>query len=144
MSREAALRFSASCCVVRAPKITDVTAGCAASHASETSAALTPRDLATAVTASMICQVRSSAFRGLNEVVEILVRRGAYIDARDYRGRTPYRLAEGSKQSFQFQGYPATAEFIRKLGANTRLSIPGTEHERIRDVGAAIAAADQP
>jgi ankyrin repeat protein len=88
--------------------------------------------------------LHGAAFRGLNEVVEILVRRGAYIDARDYRGRTPYRLAEGSKQSFQFQGYPATAEFIRKLGANTRLSIPGTEHERIRDVGAAIAAADQP
>jgi ankyrin repeat protein len=88
--------------------------------------------------------IHGAAFRGLNEVIEILVKRGANIDARDYRGRTPYRLAEGSKQSFQFQAYPETAEFLKKLGANTRLSIPGTEHERIRDVGVAIGAANQP
>jgi ankyrin repeat protein len=88
--------------------------------------------------------IHGAAFRGLNEVIEILVKRGANINARDYRGRTPYRLAEGSKQSFQFQAYPDTAEFIKKLGANTRLSIPGTEQERIRDVGVAIADANQP
>ncbi len=88
--------------------------------------------------------LHGAAFRGLNEVIEILVRRGAHINARDYRGRTPHRLAEGSKQSFQFQAYPETAEFIKKLGANTRLGIPGTEQERIRDVGVAIADANQP
>jgi ankyrin repeat protein len=88
--------------------------------------------------------IHGAAFRGLNEVIEILVKRGANINARDYRGRTPYRLAEGSKQSFQFQAYPETAEFIKKLGANILLSIPGTEHERIRDVGVAIGATNQP
>lgn len=88
--------------------------------------------------------LHGAAFRGLNEVIEILVTRGATIDARDYRGRTPYRLAEGSKQSFQFQAYPQTAEFIKRLGANTRLGIAGTVHERVRDVAVAIGAADQP
>jgi ankyrin repeat protein len=83
--------------------------------------------------------VHGAAFRGLDEVIKILVDRGANIDARDYRGRTPYRLAEGSKQSFQFQAYPETAEFIKKLGANTKLGIPGTVQERNRDLGAANA-----
>jgi ankyrin repeat protein len=85
--------------------------------------------------------LHGAAFRGLNEVIKILVDRGADINARDYRGRTAYRIAEGSKQSFQFQAYPGTAEYIKSLGANTRLSIPGTVHERLRDVGAAIVAA---
>jgi ankyrin repeat protein len=83
--------------------------------------------------------IHGAAFRGLDEVIQILVDRGADINARDYRGRTPYRLAEGSKQSFQFQAYPETAEFIKKLGANTKLGIPGTVQERNRDVGAANA-----
>lgn len=86
--------------------------------------------------------LHGAAFRGLNEVIQILVDRGANIDARDYRGRTPYRLAEGSKQSFQFQAYPQTAEFIKSLGANTRLSIPGTVHERLRDVSAFIGGSN--
>jgi ankyrin repeat protein len=88
--------------------------------------------------------IHGAAFRGLNEVIEILVQRGANINARDYRGRTPYRLAEGSKQSFQFQAYPQTAEFIKGLGANTLLSIPGTVHERLRDVSGFIAVGQQP
>ena len=81
--------------------------------------------------------LHGAAFRGLNEVVEYLVEQGADIDARDFRGRTPFRLAEGSKQSFQFQAFPETAEFLRDLGANTRLGIPGTVQERAdRDVTA--------
>jgi ankyrin repeat protein len=84
--------------------------------------------------------IHGAAFRGLNEVVQILVERGANINARDFRGRTAYRLAEGSKQSFQFQAWPETAEFIKKLGADTTLGIPGTVQERLRDVP---AVADQ-
>jgi ankyrin repeat protein len=83
--------------------------------------------------------LHGAAFRGLDEVIQILVDRGADIDARDFRGRTPYRLAEGSKQSFQFQAYPGTAEFIKKLGANVKLGVPGTVQERNRDLGAAAA-----
>jgi ankyrin repeat protein len=85
--------------------------------------------------------LHGAAFRGLNEVIQILVDRGADINARDFKGRTPYRIAEGAKQSFQFQAYPETAEFLKKLGANTRLGVPGTTQERARDL-AALAAAE--
>ena len=84
--------------------------------------------------------LHGAAFRGLNEVLEYLVARGADIDARDFRGRTAYRMAEGSKQSFQFQSWPETAAFLKRLGANARLGIPGTVQERLRDVPAAAAA----
>ena len=78
--------------------------------------------------------IHGAAFRGLNEIIQILVERGANINARDYRGRTPYRLAEGSKQSFYFQGYPGTAEFVKNLGANVNLGLPGNIQERLRTV----------
>ena len=48
----------------------------------------------------------------MDEVIEYLVAHGADIDARDFRGRTAYRMAEGSKQSFQFQTWPETAELV--------------------------------
>ncbi|MCY4027340.1 MAG: ankyrin repeat domain-containing protein, partial [Acidobacteria bacterium] len=88
--------------------------------------------------------LHGAAFRGLNEVVEYLVAHGADIDARDFRGRTAYRMAEGSKQSFQFQSWPETATLLAKLGADTKLGIPGTVQERLRDVPAAVVTNDQP
>lgn len=88
--------------------------------------------------------VHGAAFRGLNEVIKILVDRGADLNARDYRGRTPFRLAEGSKQSFQFQAYANTAAFIKSLGADTTLGVPGTVQERMRDIPAAGRATGQP
>ena len=88
--------------------------------------------------------LHGAAFRGLNEVVEYLVAHGADIDARDFRGRTAYRMAEGSKQSFQFQSWPETAALLAELGADTELGIPGTVQERLRDVPAAAATNDQP
>ena len=74
--------------------------------------------------------LHAATFRGFNEVVRYLVEQGADVDARDFRGRTAFRLAEGAKQSFQFQAFPETAALLRELGANTRLGIPGTVHER--------------
>jgi ankyrin repeat protein len=85
--------------------------------------------------------LHGAAYRGLNEVIKILVDRGANMNARDFRGRTPYRLAEGSKQSFQFQAYPETAAYMKQLGFDTKLGIPGTVQERNRDLAAAAAAA---
>ena len=81
--------------------------------------------------------LHGAAFRGLNEVVTYLVEHGANINARDFKGRTPFRLAEGAKQSYQFQDWPETAELFRKLGANTRLGVSGVLQERGRDVAAA-------
>ena len=80
--------------------------------------------------------LHGAAFRGLNEVVQFLVERGANINARDFKGRTAYRLAEGSKQSFQFQSWPETADLLKQLGADTRLGVPGTVQERARNLGA--------
>lgn len=85
--------------------------------------------------------LHGAAFRGLNEVIQILVDRGADLNARDFKGRTAFRIAEGAKQSFQFQAYPETAEFIKSLGADTRLGLPGTVQERARDLAADAAAA---
>ena len=73
--------------------------------------------------------LHGAAFRGLNEVVAYLAANGADIDARDFRGRTPYRMAEGSKQSFQFQSWPETAALLAELGADTKLGIAGTVQE---------------
>jgi ankyrin repeat protein len=81
--------------------------------------------------------LHAAAFRGLNEVIEYLVAHGANINARDFRGRTPFRIAEGSKQSFQFQAWPETAALFKQLGADIRLGVPGTVQERLRDVPAA-------
>jgi uncharacterized protein len=86
--------------------------------------------------------LHGAAMRGLDEVLKILVDRGAHINARDYRGRTAYRLAEGAKQSFQFQAYPETAQFIKGLGADPTLGIPGDLQERLRDA-APIAGQQQ-
>ena len=78
----------------------------------------------------------------MNEVIEYLVAEGADINARDFRGRTPYRLAEGAQQVSQFQAWPETAELLKQLGANTRLGVPGTVQERLRDIP--VAATQQP
>ena len=91
-----------------------------------------------AVNEANFTALHGAAFRGMNEVIEYLVANGADIDARDFRGRTAYRMAEGSKQSFQFQSWPETAALLDRLGANTRLGVPGTVQERLRDVAAVV------
>ncbi|MEO2199031.1 MAG: ankyrin repeat domain-containing protein, partial [bacterium] len=78
--------------------------------------------------------LHGAALRGLNEVIAYLVERGAAVDARDFRGRTAFRMAEGAKQSFQFQSWPETAALLAALGAATHLGIPGTVQERLRDI----------
>jgi ankyrin repeat protein len=85
--------------------------------------------------------LHGAAFLGANELAELLVKEGANIDARDFRGRTPYRVAQGAKQSFHFVAFPETAEFLKSLGANTALGIPGTVQERARDLAADAARA---
>ena len=48
-------------------------------------------------------------------------------------------MAEGSKQAFQFQEWPETAEFIKKLGADTTLGVAGRVQERQRAVATEAA-----
>ena len=87
--------------------------------------------------------LHGASLRGSHEVIQILVDHGADLNARDFRGRTPYRLAEGSKQAFYFQEFPETAAFLESLGADTTLGLKGTVQERLRDVPAADAVAQQ-
>jgi hypothetical protein len=56
--------LSTSWAVVRAPRITEVTAGCAASHASETCAWLAPLAIAISSTTVRMRHVRSCLLRG--------------------------------------------------------------------------------
>ena len=82
--------------------------------------------------AALLC----AAFTGLPELVEYLVEHGADIDARDWRGRTPFRLAEGAQQSFHYQAWPEVAALLQELEADTSLGIPGTIQERLRGLAA--------
>lgn len=84
--------------------------------------------------------LHGAAFKGLNEVVEYLVSKGANINAQDFMKRTAYRMAEGSKQTFQFQEWPETAQLLKQLGADTSLGISGREQERQRDAAGNDAA----
>jgi ankyrin repeat protein len=87
-----------------------------------------------AVNEAKFTALHGAAFRGLDEVIQYLVEHGANINAQDFMGRTAFRMAEGSKQTFQFQEWPETAEFIKKLGADTTLGVPGRVQERQREV----------
>ena len=78
-----------------------------------------------------------AAFSGVNEIVRHLVEHRADINARDWRGRTPFRLAEGAKQTYHYQEWPGTSVLLQELGADTSLGIPGTVHERLRGLAAA-------
>jgi ankyrin repeat protein len=77
-----------------------------------------------------------AAFVGANEILEYLAGQGANLDARDWRGRTAFRIAEGAKQSFHYQDWPETAALLERLGADPSLGIPGTVHERLRGLAA--------
>ncbi len=87
--------------------------------------------------------LHGAAFKGLNEVIEYLVAHGANINAQDYMQRTAFRMAEGSKQTFQFQEWPETAELLKKLGADTNLGVAGRVQERQRDAAGQDAGKQQ-
>jgi hypothetical protein len=75
-----------------------------------------------AVNEGSFTALHGAAFRGLNEVVQYLVASGADINARDFQGRTAYRIAKGTQQGFRVQAWPETAKFIEGLGADTELA----------------------
>ena len=74
--------------------------------------------------------LHGAAFRGSNEIITYLVEQGADINAVDYRGRTPYRIAESAQQSFRIQSWPETAALLRKLGADVTLGVDGRAADR--------------
>lgn len=90
-----------------------------------------------AVNEGRFTALHGAAFRGLNEVIQLLVDHGANINAQDFQGRTAYRIAEGTQQAFREQPWPETADFIKNLGADTTLGPPaGRMREReLREAG---------
>ena len=75
--------------------------------------------------------LHGAALRGLNEVVQTLLDHGADIDARDFRGRTPYRLAQGSKPGILFSRVSGYGRFSRGPGRRYQASV---WRERCRSV----------
>ena len=65
--------------------------------------------------------LHGAAFRGSKEIIQYLLDHGADIDAQDFRGRTPYRIAEGAQRPLQFHEWPEAAALLETLGADTTL-----------------------
>jgi hypothetical protein len=91
-----------------------------------------------AVNEGSFTAIHGAAFRGLNEVVQYLAASGADINARDFQGRTAYRIAKGTQQGFRVQAWPETAKFIEGLGADTAIApFPGADGQTQPKVGSA-------
>jgi ankyrin repeat protein len=69
--------------------------------------------------------LHGAAFRGVNEVVEYLVAKGAVLDARDSRGWTPLTIANGISYGDVFKQQPQTAKLLEQLMAARGLSTAG-------------------
>ncbi|HEY6509405.1 MAG TPA: ankyrin repeat domain-containing protein, partial [Vicinamibacterales bacterium] len=62
-----------------------------------------------------------AANRGSNDIIELLVARGARLDVKDKEGRTPLRWAEGVfLAAVGAERKPATIALLEKLGATAR------------------------
>jgi ankyrin repeat protein len=88
-----------------------------------------------AVNEAKFTALHGATFRGLDEVIQLLVEHGADINAQDFQGRTPYRIAERAAQVSGVQSWPETAEFLKTLGADATLGvryIPPAELEQER------------
>jgi hypothetical protein len=69
--------------------------------------------------------LHGAAFRGVNEVVEYLVAKGARLDARDAHGWTPFTFANGLNYTDVFRQQPQTAALLRRLMDARGLSVDG-------------------
>ncbi len=65
--------------------------------------------------------LHGAAFAGNDDVIKFLVGQRADINAQDFRGRTPYRIAEGAKQAFALVKSPEVAALLQSLGADPAL-----------------------
>jgi uncharacterized protein len=69
--------------------------------------------------------LHGAAFRGVNEIVDYLVAKGAALDARDSRGWTPFTIANGISYGDVYKLQPQTAKFLEQLMAARGLSTEG-------------------
>jgi ankyrin repeat protein len=59
--------------------------------------------------------LHGAAFRGVNEIAELLVEKGARLDAKDRHGWTPWTIANGISYGDVFKQQPQTAEVLERL-----------------------------
>jgi ankyrin repeat protein len=69
--------------------------------------------------------LHGAAFRGVNEIVEYLVGKGARLDARDQHGWTPFTIATGISYGDVFKQQPQTARLLEQLMTARGLSTEG-------------------
>ena len=69
--------------------------------------------------------MHGAAFRGVNQVVEFLLEKGAQIDPRDSRGWTPFTIATGISYGDVFKQQPQTARLLADLMHARGLSTDG-------------------
>ena len=69
--------------------------------------------------------LHGAAFRGVNEIVEYLVSKGAVLDARDQRGWTPFTIASGISYGDVYKMQPQTAKLLEQLMTARNLSTAG-------------------
>jgi uncharacterized protein len=69
--------------------------------------------------------LHGAAFRGVNEIVEYLVGKGASLDARDSHGWTPFTIANGISYGDVFKQQPQTAKLLEQLMTKRGLSTEG-------------------
>jgi ankyrin repeat protein len=83
-----------------------------------------------AANAAGFTALHGAAYKGSEQIIAYLVEHRSKMDVRDFRGRTPYRLAQWSRNSTDFWQWPKAAELLIKLGANPRLGVEARIQER--------------
>ena len=75
--------------------------------------------------------LHGAAFVGADAAAEHLIAHGADLNAQDFAGRTPYRIAEGHKGGgMSFVSRPSTAALLARRGADTTLGPHFNDTER--------------
>jgi ankyrin repeat protein len=69
--------------------------------------------------------LHGAAFRGVNEIVEYLVAKGATLDVRDSRGWTAFTIANGISYGDVYKLQPQTAKLLEQLMTARGLSTDG-------------------
>jgi len=65
--------------------------------------------------------LHAAAYAGLDQMVQFLVDRGASVNARNKKGETPTKIADGFEQAAMLYTRPSTAALLRKLGGVAKL-----------------------
>lgn len=68
--------------------------------------------------------LHGAALRGANEIVQLLVGKGAPLGARNAEGWTPLTIADGVHYTFTIKSAPHTAVLLRQLMAQQGLEVP--------------------